>query len=158
MENAVQTRLQSLQLGTTQHYKNISILPLLTPKDGSVQYQTLGDALATWDVAVTETSPSGAVPELFVTNKGNQPVILLDGEELAGAKQNRVVNTTILLKENSETRIPVSCTEQGRWSYNSKSFQESGNIMAYKSRSKKTLSVRASLQESGAYHSNQGEV
>ena len=28
-------------------------------------------------------------------------------------------------------RIPVSCTEQGRLSYASKAFSESGNVMAY---------------------------
>jgi hypothetical protein len=62
------------------------------------------------------------------------------------------------VKANSETRIPVSCTEQGRWCYLSKAFAESGNVMAYRSRSKKTRSVHASLEESGAHHSDQGEV
>src|SRR5208283_4748281 len=78
--------------------------------------------------------------------------------ELAGAKQNRVLNTSILLKEVSETKIPVSCTEQGRWSYASKSFSESGNIINYRTRSKKTQSVNCCLAASGAYHSDQGEV
>ena len=69
---------------------------------------------------------------------------MIGGEELAGAKQNRVLNTSILLKEASETKIPVSCTEQGRWSYASKAFSESGNVMAFKSRSRKTRSVHKS--------------
>jgi len=158
MENAVKTRLQSIQFGEAQTYKNISILPLIAPADGTFQYRTLGEALATWDIAITEVSAAGSVPELMVVNRGNKPVLLIDGEELAGAKQNRVLNTSILLKEVSETKIPVSCTEQGRWSYASKAFSESGNVMAYKSRSRKNRSVQSSLESCGVPTSDQGEV
>ena len=157
MENAVKSRLQSVQFGAIQMYKSIAIVPLIAPTDGMFQYRTLGEALATWDIAITEVSAAGSVPELMVVNRANKPVLLIDGEELAGAKQNRVLNTSILLKEVSETKIPVSCTEQGRRSYASKAFSESGNVMAYKSRSKKTRSVQCSIEASGAYHSDQGE-
>jgi hypothetical protein len=158
MENAVKSRLQSVQFGAVQTYKSIAIMPLIAPTDGMFQYRTLGEALATWDIAITEVSAAGSVPELMVVNRANKPVLLIDGEELAGAKQNRVLNTSILLKEVSETKIPVSCTEQGRWSYASKAFSESGNVMAYKSRSKKTRSVQCSLEASGTYYSDQDEV
>ncbi|HOX56165.1 MAG TPA: hypothetical protein P5205_04625 [Candidatus Paceibacterota bacterium] len=158
MDNVVKTRLQSVQFGEAQTYKNITILPLIAPADGTFQYRTLGEALATWDIAITEVSAAGSVPDLMVVNRANKPVLLIDGEELAGAKQNRVLNTSILIKEVSETKIPVSCTEQGRWSYASQAFAESGNVMAYKSRSRKTRSVHESLQSCGAPVSNQGEV
>jgi hypothetical protein len=46
------------------------------------------------------------VPELKVINRLAQPVLLSDGEELIGAKQNRVLSTTILLKESSES-VPI---------------------------------------------------
>jgi hypothetical protein len=118
----------------------------------------LGEALAAKDVTVTEVSAGGSVPELMVINRGNGPVLLIDGEELAGAKQNRVLNTSILLREVSETKIPVSCTEQGRWHYTSPLFGVSGNIMAHKSRSRKSGSVGRSLHAVGSYSSDQGEV
>src|SRR5512143_4172647 len=146
MESVVQNRFQSVHLGEAHTYKNITILPIIAPADGTFQYRTLGEALATWDIAITEVSAAGSVPDLMVVNRANRPVLLIDGEELAGAKQNRVLNTSILIKEVSETKIPVSCTEQGRWSYSSRVFSESGNVMAYKSRSKKTRSVHQSLE------------
>ena len=119
-------------------YKNIAIVPIIALANGAFQYLTVGEALAAQKIAITETSTAGSVPELMVINRGNKPVLLVDGEELAGAKQNRVLNTSILLKEASETKIPVSCTEQGRWAYSSGSFSESGNVMAYKSRARKS--------------------
>lgn len=158
MDDAVKSRLQSVQFASAQIYKNIAIVPLIAPADGTFQYGTLGEALAHSDLTITEVSAAGSVPELMVVNRGDKPVLLIDGEELAGAKQNRVLNTSILLKESSETRIPVSCTEQGRWAYASKAFSESGNVMAYKSRSRKTSSVQFCLESSGAYQSDQGEV
>ncbi len=158
MENAIKARLQSVQFGEVQVYKGIAIVPLIAPADGVFQYNTLGEALAASNLAITEISTAGSVPELMVVNRGNKPVLLVDGEELAGAKQNRVLNTSILIKEVSETKIPVSCTEQGRWSYSSQFFMDSGHIMAHKSRSKKSHSVLRSLEASGVHRSDQGEV
>ena len=45
---------------------------------------------------------------------GTQPVLLLDGDEPVGAKQNRVLNLTILAPPMAEIRIPVVCIEQAR--------------------------------------------
>jgi hypothetical protein len=89
-----------------------------------------GKALGKSLLTVTEVNQGGTVPELKVVNRADLPVLLLAGEEVAGAKQNRVLNTTILLMEHSETIIPVSCTEQGRWDYVSEAFAESGHLMS----------------------------
>ncbi len=158
MENIVKTRLRSVQFGEPQIYKNIAIVPLIAPGDGTFQYNTLGDALGTANFAITEVSAGGSVPELMVENRSDTPVLLVDGEELAGAKQNRVLNTSILIKESSQTKIPVSCTEQGRWAYSTRCFSESGHIMAHKSRSKQSSSVLRSLAASGQHYSDQAEV
>ena len=115
-------------------------------------------ALAKGFVEISEVSEGGHVPNLKVTNKSDDPVLLLDGEEVMGAKQNRVMNTSILLAAHSETVIPVSCTEQGRWQYNSRQFQESGNIMPARSRSAKSSRVMANLHSSNFYDAGQGDV
>jgi hypothetical protein len=57
---------------------------------------------------VTELGAGGSVPELRFENLGEKPVLLLDGEELVGAKQNRALNLTILAPAKQVIVIPVS--------------------------------------------------
>ena len=45
---------------------------------------------------------------------GDLPLLLPDGEQLVGAKQNRILNMTVLVAAQSEVTIPVSCVEQVR--------------------------------------------
>jgi hypothetical protein len=47
-------------------------------------------------IEAAEVNETGSVPELKVINRSPEMVLLLDGEELVGAKQNRIVNITIL--------------------------------------------------------------
>lgn len=95
---------------------------------------------------------------LKVINTADQLILLLDGEELIGAKQNRVLNTSILLEQNSKTLIPVSCTEQGRWAYTSAAFDYSEAFMSHRARSGKLRSVTLSLHEGRGHSSDQGQV
>jgi hypothetical protein len=62
------------------------------------------------------------VPQRAVTNPTDANVLLYDGEELVGAKQNRILNMTVLVAARSRTPIPVSCVEEGRWSRRTASF------------------------------------
>jgi len=85
------------------------------------EYLMLEDALPL-GFPITEVDAAGSVPELLAFNPLNTPVLLYDGEELLGAKQNRILNVTALVEANSQTRIPVSCVEQGRWHARNASF------------------------------------
>lgn len=60
--------------------------------------------------------PGGAtVPELVVHNTGALPLLLLEGETLVGAKQNRVLDASVLLAAGTTTTVAVTCVEAGRW-------------------------------------------
>jgi len=158
MDQIIINFLAKLEFGELQAFNNMAIIPLFNSVNHAPQYLSLGEALGKGLLTVTEVSQAGAVPELRVSNKSDLPVLLLDGEELTGAKQNRVLNTTILLIENSETIIPVSCTEHGRWDYSTAVFAESGNIMSHSIRAKKVSSVHQTLKEGVSFRGNQGEV
>ena len=149
---------QRLTFGNVQSHGALAVMPIMADLPTGPDYLTLAEALATGSLTITEISEGGSVPDLAVINESDLPVLLLDGEEVTGAKQNRVMNTTILLKEHSKTIIPVSCVEQGRWQYASREFHDSGNVMAANLRARKGRAVSANLDISGRRASNQGEV
>lgn len=158
MEKAVLDYVTSLELGDLQPHRNLAAVPLTSQVKGGPRYITLQEALDSGVLLVTEVDEGGTVPELKVKNSGERPVLLLDGEELAGAKQNRVLNTSILVAAKAEVIIPVSCTEEGRWGYTAPHFEDSGNVMYYKVRQEKTLSVTRNLEQFSEYRSDQGRV
>jgi len=158
MEKIIDVYLSNLTFGELKQFKNMGVVSLFVPTNGSPPYLVMKEAMERGYLTVTELSQSGNVPELKVTNSADMAVLLLDGEELAGAKQNRVLNTTILLREKSETVIPVSCTEQGRWSYTTDRFYESGIMMSRKLRQVKAKSVSRSLRTARRFNSDQGAV
>ena len=158
MNPTLATRLSTLTFGEMQQFRNLAALPLLSDQAEGPVYLTLGEAMAAGTLQITEVSSGGSVPELQVTNAGDLSVLLLDGEELAGAKQNRVLNTAILLGAHSKTVLPVSCTEQGRWAYTSAAFEESGVVSTPHLRGLTKRAVLASLREGRGHRGNQAEV
>ncbi len=158
MNMTLENTLKGIALGEVQTFQNIATFPILGNGVTGLDYITLGVALQKGVLKVEEVSEGGSVPEVTVTNSGEIPVLLLDGEELAGAKQNRVLNSTILLKSMSKTVINVSCTERGRWNYATREFGDSEVVMARKIRARKNRSVSASLNQSNSFRSDQGEI
>ena len=116
------------------HTKNLGRRPGLkfmrTPLNDAilpaVDLESLEDALAAGTLAITEVSAEGQVSELRVKNSGENPVLILDGEELSGAKQNRIVNVTIVAPPQADIVIPVSCIEAGRWADSRSTFGAAG--------------------------------
>jgi hypothetical protein len=115
------TTTNVLQLGEPQRYRGIVVAPLFPRRQPRARYVTLDEALPL-GLHVTEVSAAGSVPELSVRNPLAADVLLYDGEELVGAKQDRILNVSVLVAAQSETRIPVSCVEQGRWSARTSAF------------------------------------
>lgn len=116
-----------VRIGTPLRYKSLTVFPLFAPASEPVQYLLASEAIGDKLLSVDEVSEGGSVPELLVENRADIRVLFIEGEELVGAKQNRILNTSILVAANSRTKIPVSCVERGRWGYKSKSFGSSGS-------------------------------
>lgn len=152
---AITEFLTAVTLGEALKYKGLEIRPIISRSDRALPYLTLGEATERGFIEITEKDELGSVPELFVKNKGAVDVLILEGEEVRGAKQNRIVNTTIIIGAGEEVLIPVSCVERGRWHYNSAMFRPAENV-AYPSLRKRTHdSVKMNLRSRASFDSDQ---
>jgi len=149
----------NLTFGSPREFEGLDEIPIFSgATDRTMSYLTLDEALELKVAHITETSESGNVPELFFENLSAQAVFLMDGEELVGAKQNRVLNLSLMVSGQSKTVIPVSCVESGRWSFNKRDFSGSDRIHFSRGRARKMASVSESMSLHGMKRSNQGEV
>jgi hypothetical protein len=98
------------------------------------------------------------VPQLLFRNFGDLAVFLLDGEELVGAKQNRVLNLSILAPARRDTVIPVSCVEAGRWRHTSAEFSSTSHAQFAESRAKRAAHVSEDILRGTGRRSDQQEV
>ncbi len=158
MEKAVEKLLDRVELGDAQVFENMTVFPLCLDNGKAPEYLTLGEAMEKKVLKVEEVDEGGSVPELKAVNEADIPVMLIDGEELIGAKQNRIVNLTVLLGKKSRTRIPVSCTEAGRWRYESREFQDSREVSPSRLRARKVAAVSEHMELEDSRDADQGEV
>jgi len=155
---AVINYLSKARLARKQVHQNLALFPLLAPEGDKPDYLVLEEALGKGLVEVTERDREGSVPELKLLNKGKKPVLVVEGEELVGAKQNRIVNVSFLVAGKTEVVIPVSCVEQGRWSYDSKRFASGKKMMHASLRRVSQQDVAYSIRRGEGYRSDQGRI
>jgi len=158
MDTVIKNYLEQLKVGRKQSYKHLALYPLLSTYTSDLEYLLLDEALTEGLMDVVEVDSDGSVPDLKVVNKSPKMILILDGEELVGAKQNRIVNTTILVQGNATIVIPVSCVEHGRWSYDSPTFHSQERMMSSNLRARKSEQVDYSLRSTGEFRADQSAI
>jgi hypothetical protein len=160
--DTVKTMLEQMEVGEGIDVGPLTLFPLLSENDGDekdeTDYLLLDEAIESKQIEITEVDKSGSVPELKVINSGDIPVLMIEGEQLIGAKQNRTLNSSIFVGANSEVIIPVSCTEAGRWSSVSSRFRASRHHSHPRLRRMKAKSVRENMERGMGRRSNQRAV
>lgn len=134
----------------------MTVFPLDTPKRG-LPYVLLSEALDSGQLKISEVSDRGSVPVVKVTNRGSKPVLMIDGEELVGYKQNRMLNSTVLVPPHSTIDVPVSCIERARWNSVSGRFRV-GEMPHMTLRRMKARQVAKGLRTHGTRDSDQSAV
>ncbi len=152
--------LEKTSTGEGQIRENLNIVPLFITEgeEEFFPYLLLEEALEMGHIEVKELTQEGDVNTIIITNNAAEPVLILYGEEILGAKQNRMVNATILLYPQKKTEVPVSCVERGRWRYSSPVFDKAGNFGYNTLRRQKAEQVSHSLKYSQSYAADQGAI
>ena len=108
---------------------------------------------------IVKELPSERVNSIELENTSSKYVFILDGDILKGAKQNRVVNTSVLVAPKSKIILPVSCVEEGRWRFNSDKFRPSDEVAHKSIRYSKLKTISESrVQNNVSFSADQGSV
>ncbi len=162
-EKTLTDLIETLEIGTPATTGSLTLVPLLArdwtrtnDPPGYLLYQHAHDVGL---VSVEETSEAGTVGELRVTNRAQQPVLLVEGEVLLGMKQTRVLNLTILVPAQTVLGAPVSCVEAGRWRATSQAATGKSDLhLAPSVRAAKTVTVARSMRSARTFDSDQAAV
>jgi hypothetical protein len=121
MNTVASTNMLPFELGSPRSFSGLTLVPLFPSRPPVLEYLGLDEAAAR-GFRVSEIGDEGVVEWLLVENSLPEVVLLYDGEELVGAKQNRIVEQTILVGAGSSLKIPAKCVERGRWARRSQHF------------------------------------
>jgi hypothetical protein len=119
--------LDRLEVLPPKEYKGLAVYALVAKKDFPLgDYQTLDEALKRGTLKVTELEGGAQVNTLLLENTGDKHVFVLAGEVLKGAKQDRTIQSDLLVPPRSgKLKVGAFCTEQGRWVQKTARFEAS---------------------------------
>ena len=105
---------------------------------------------------VTELSDEGVVSRVEVHNDSEFNLLILDGEAIKGAKQNRIAEKSVIIPSFAAEIIPVNCVEKNRWHFDDNAeFSKSDFVLSPKIRETKASLMKnreeASIQ-SNVWH------
>ena len=107
-----------LKVCNPQQKDNIVVFFLSSDEKKNDNYLSFPQALDQKLVDVSEVNEKGFLNKLKVTNRSNQILLILGGEQIIGYKirQHRIVASTTLIPANATVLMNVHCGEQYRWS------------------------------------------
>lgn len=155
--------LAQLNFGSSTTFENLTIVPLLDCQNGEPKYLTMDEGLSTSLFQIEELEEGAQVNDIRFRNISEKFALLFEGEELLGAKQNRILNISVLIKPKTEQKLPVSCVEAGRWHHNYRDRLQqrfrSANRMHYaRGRAFENRAVSMSLESRAEIRSDQSGV
>jgi hypothetical protein len=158
LRKMVEEFLATIDFGAPVSQAGMTVVPLFRKAPKTCAYESARAALKKKTLVVEEVDEHGQVSLLRAINHGKKPVFLPEGEGLRGAKQDRIVNISIIIAVGATVEIPVSCVERGRWGFSSHRHFESGHYACSSVRYSLKESVHASIRSGHGYGSDQDRV
>jgi hypothetical protein len=122
--------------------------------EAEIDYLTLEEAVKAKLVEVTEADQE-QVQQLLITNRGSKPVFLAAGELVKGGKQDRTLQSSLVIPpQTRKMPIPSFCVESGRWS-GGKQFGAGANIAANASQQALIVQGQSAVWQSVAKYKQQ---
>ena len=97
---------------------NITTFFLSSIEKNNNKYLSFSEAIAKNQVQISEVNKEGLLTKLSVSNKSSNNIIILNGELIIGTqiRQDRIVDSTVLIPGYATVLINTFCGEQYRWS------------------------------------------
>ncbi len=89
--------ITDVRVGEPQACGGVTAFPLFADHSSSLDYLLAGEAMAAGTLAVREVSEAGEILCLLIDNGGDRPALFVEGEEVRGGKQNRVLCSSVLV-------------------------------------------------------------
>lgn len=158
MSNRIVEEIATLEVMEPATVGSLRVFGLRRSAEAAVDYITIDEALQAHALVITEVGETGQVPTLVATTSADTMVFFLAGEELIGAKQNRVINKSLMLPARDQVKIPVCCVEQGRWHRQSREFRSGGSVSHGRLRERMHKDIHDSYRREAAPVPRQSEV
>ena len=108
----------NFEVGEPKQKNNIVVFFLSSKEHTNYDLLSFPYAMKNNLAEVKEVNEKGSIGNLKLSNKSDKKLLVLGSEILLGnkLKQDRVVDETVIVPENSTTTLRVSCCEKNRWS------------------------------------------
>lgn len=94
--------------------RNLTIHPVTLPDANGIDVASVEEVLDSSSGGFRELDIP-RIDEIEFDNGSDRPVLMLDGEEITGSLQNRIIAASSLVEPNISRNIAVICAEEGRW-------------------------------------------
>jgi hypothetical protein len=137
--------LARLRTAPIQQIDGLEVTPLILEGATGTPFVLGAEAIDRGLLEIAERG-GGSVPTVQATNRGEDDILILEGDTLIGCKQNRIVAHTVIIAPGKTVDVSVGCMESGRWAHRSPRFS-SGKLRADPwLRKKRKLEVMAAMR------------